>query len=519
MQTRFNHRSGLSRRHLLAGLGSAAGLALVAPTWRGARAAGTPLRVGLSAYPSNFSPFANVGTAAETVKLQSFRGLMSYEPDGQLRGELAESWKQEDDTTVVFTLRPAKFHNGDPVTADDVVFSFETMGAEPSTAFMKPFFASLAAIEAVDPKTVRIKLKAPDAAFLVGLASYDAPVVSRRSMKEDATKPVGAGPYQVTGMERGTAIDLKAFDGFYRPGLPKSPLLRFVVYADESARVAALRSGDVDLIEYVPSPAMGAIEEDANLALDAVEGPASLVMFNVKSGPFVDPRVRRAVGYAIDRQAIIDGAFSGRAALSGPLPLSRASPYFDPASVDIFKRDLAKAKALLAEAGYPNGFKTSILATSQYSVHRDPAIVIQRSLVDVGIQGELNLPDWATRVQLGNKGQYHMSVTATSLDNNDPAGLDGVLGSGLPPAFSRPWGYVNAEVDRLVRAGRSTLDVDKRKAIYADLEKAVVADPGIISLVFRHQAYARRKAVSGFVNLPGFLTLTSGFAIETASVG
>lgn len=517
-ETRLIDAVRLSRRNLLAG-GLAASAFVAAPgTIRRAAAAQT-LRFGLSSFPPSFAPWANTGTAAETVKLQSFRGLVGYAPNGDLRPELAESWTMESPTVAVFKLRAATFHNGDPVTAEDVKFSFESIAKPDSGAWMRAFFARFKAIEAVDAKTVRLVLAEPDATLLPSLASYDAVVVSRRSMQETPDKPAGAGPYVVTGVERGAWIKLEAFRNFYRPGLPRTPALTFVVYADENARVAALEAGDVDLIEYVPAFSMADIEKSRTLTLDAVEGPASLVIFNVKDGPFKDARVRRAVAYAIDRQAIIDGAFAGRGALSGPLPIPRSSRFFDASMQDYFARDIRKAKALLAEAGMPGGFRTNLLATSQYSVHRDPALVVQQSLADVGIQAELVLPDWPTRVKLGNEGQYHISVSATSADNNDPATLGPVIGGGLPPAFSRPFGYGNAEVDRLLAAGARELDEARRKAIYAELQKVSVEDPGILSLVFRAQGYAARKAVTGFRNIPGFATFNSGVTIEDVVVG
>ena len=476
---------------------------------------GRLLRIGLSAYPQNLSPWLYLGTAAESVKQQSFRGLLSYAGDASFRPEVAESWSQEADNVYVFRIREnAVFHNGDPVTAEEVKFSFESIAKPDSGAALRTAFARIESMEAVDEKTLRIVLPSADATFLGTLASYDSPIVSRRSLEENPEAPVGCGPYVVTGSERGSWIELEAFPDYYRPGYPKSKTLRFIAYTDENARTSALLSGDVELIDYVPAFSMQSIRDNPDLTLDAVEGPATLVMFNCKEGPFVDPRVRRAVGYAIDRQAVIDGAFAGEAVKAGPLPISRASEFYDPSIEDYFERDLDRARALLAEAGHPNGFKTTLLATSQYSVHRDPAIVIQQSLVEIGIEVDLNLPDWATRIQLGNAGQYHISVTATGFDNNDPSALTSLLSSTVPDSFSRPFGYKNETIDRLLAESVAEVDPARRKEIFAELGKVHVEDPAALSVVFRNQAYAWSNTVRGFRNVPGFASFNSGITIE-----
>lgn len=481
--------------------------------------AGAALRVGMSAYPANFNPFAYLGTAAETIKIQSYRGLVSFDAEAKVVPDVAESWSQPDATTYVFKLREgATFHNGDPVTANEVKATFERIAAPNSGAFRQGFFAGLAGIEATDPLTVTLKLKKPNAIFLATLASYCSPIISARSLTETPDTPAGCGPFRITGQERGAWIEMEAFEGYYKPGLPASRALRFTVYADENARVAALQSGEVDLIEYVPAMMMPMIESDANLVLDATEGPASVVLFNCTEGPFVDPRVRQAVAYAIDRDAVCMAAFAGQAVPAGPIPISRKSPLYPEKFHDHFARDLDKAKALLTEAGFPNGFQTTLLATNQYSVHRDPAMVVQQNLAEIGIQAQLELPDWATRVQLGNAGQYHIAISATAMDINDPSAVGTMIQGGQAPSFSRPFGYQNAEVDRLLAAAQEELDETRRKQLFEDLAVAFVEDPGLISFVWRNQAYAWRAGATGFSNLPGYATYNSGIMIENMAI-
>ena len=477
------------------------------------------LRVGLSAYPPSFDPWGNFGTSAQTVKLQSFRGLASYGPDGSVRPELSESWVVKGGSVYEFKLRgDAKFHNGDKVTAHDVKFCYDRIGATNSGAYLQSFFATLKT-DVIDDLNVRVTLPEPNATAIYFFASYDAPILSRRSIENDPSNPSGAGPYIMTRSERGAWIELEAFPYFYRPGLPKTKRVRFVAYPDESSRVAALESGDINLIEYVPALSMASIRKNAQLALDSTNGPATAIFFNCVDGPFKDPRVRRAVGYAVDRKAVVNGAFAGEGAPCGPLPISPYSEFFDPKMGQYAERDLEKARALLAEAGYPNGLRTTLLATSTYSVHRDPAIVIQQNLADAGIHAELSLPDWPTRVQLSSTGQYHILVGATTTENNDPSMFRILISSKIPNNMNRSWSYKNDLLDKLFEESLQTFDNKKRKIIFDRIGEEFVKDPAFVGVCFRPQAYARSTEVKGFTNLPGYLSFYSGITLENVSIG
>jgi peptide/nickel transport system substrate-binding protein len=348
------------------------------------------------------------------------------------------------------------------------------------------------------------------------MANYRLPIISRHS---PAGAPVGAGPFVLTAQERGVSLTLEAYDKFFRPGLPKLKGIRVIAYADENLRVAALRSGDVDLIEYVPWAAMDAISANPELRMDAVDGAFMYLVFNGARPPFNDARVRRAVAHAINREELVKAAFSGHGSPLQQLPIAPSSPFYNPEYKDGWRYDPALAKQLLAEAGVGGGLSCSLAATAQYGMHKDTAEVVQQHLAAVGINAELNLPDWASRVMLGNRGQFDIGVMGTAADSNDPDGLAGFVDGSLPPTFSRS---VNLNIPRLTElfaAGRAEFDPAKRRAIYKELEGVAIEQASFIGLTWRSQAYAMRKEVSGFTNLPGALTFYSGLTFETASLG
>ena len=298
--------------------------------WLGAGSAQarTPghLVFGLSAWPATLAPWTNAGTVAQNIKLLIFRGLLGYDAQGTMQGDLAEHWERENDTTWVFHLRRAVFHNGAPVTSEDVRYSIEQMASEKSVAYLKGDMQRIASVDTPAAQTVRLTTKEPYVVLPNLFANSFAPIVAKGSVDGNALG-IGAGPYTVASQERGSYIELAAFGQYYGAGLPKLKTIRMVAYADESARVAALRSGDVDLIEYVPWPEMAGIQSDPALSLQTTEGPFMYMYFNCKSGPFADARVRRAAALAIRRDEIVKAAFFGRGRALEGLPINRTSPF------------------------------------------------------------------------------------------------------------------------------------------------------------------------------------------------
>ena len=501
-----------TRRSLLA-----TAMVLSASRARAERAPGH-LVMGLSAWPNNLQPWLNAGTVAQNAKLLLFRGLLGYGPDGAMRGELAEAWQQDSDTEWTFRLREAVFHTGQPVTSDDVRYTIEQIAGERSTAYLKGEMQRVARVETPDARTVRVVMREPSVVVPNLFASYYAPIVLKGSMEGgpgERGTGIGAGPFTLGDQERGVFLELRAFDRFYRPGLPKLKSIRMVAYADEDLRVAALRSGDVDLIEYVPWSAMRGIQADPALRLVTTEGPFMHMYFNAKSPPFGDARVRRAAALAIRREEIVEGAFFGRGRPLEGMPFAPGSPYFDEGRSRGFAYDPDRARALLAEAGVDRGFSCRLLATSTYGMIKSTAEVVQNNLAAVGIQAELVLPDWATRITLGNRGQYDIAVNGTTNESNDPDGISSTIGTNLPPSYTRAWGLSLPKLDALLAEGRRTFDPARRRAIYAELDAYALEQVPIAGLAWRDQGYAMRAGVRGFTNMPGALTFYSGGTLET----
>ncbi len=511
----------IDRRRVLKG-GMVAGATALMPGFIGRAQAKTPglIVFGLSSYPPGFKPWENKGTASTTVKVQQFRGLLGYGADGQPRSELAESWKILAGNKFQFTLRDnAYFHNGDKVTSADVKATYEAMAAKDSTARLRSRFAAVESIETPDARNVIITLKDADVTFIDIAASPHAGIVSAKALAADAKNFVGAGPYKIVNIERGSRIEMEAFDKYYKPGYPKTKKLRFDAFKDENLRVAALEAGDADIIEYLPWQSMDSVGKNSRLKMDVVNGPFMYLTFNFSKGPFTDPLLRQAVGHAIKREDVIAAAFFGRGNVLGGIPLQDTSPFYDAKYQDRWGYDPDKAKALMKQAGKAGGFSATLLSTAQYGMHKNTAEVVQQSLAAIGINVKLNLPDWAKRVTLGNRGQYDFAVMGSAGDFNDPDALTKFMDGSLSASYARSYGFKDERISSLFAAGRQEASLEKRKTIYAELQQRALDLAPIIPINWRAQGYGYQNYVSGFKNIPGFLTFFSGMVIENVELG
>ena len=491
-----------------------------AETMEEVAAEGGELIFGLSTEPPNMDPQVGKGTAARTVKVQVYRGLVSFHKDGEIIMDLAESVEQPDDVTYVFKLRDnANWHNGDPVTAEDVKFSLERILDPETGATTRTQLSVIETIEVVDEKTVQLTLSQPTAAFLSLLAIAESAIVSKNWVEAgndlDADM-MGAGPFKFVEREKGVRIVLEKNPDYYQEGYPKLDKLTFVPYRDENLRVTALKTGDVDIIEYVPWKDMVAIDADPNLKLETTVGPFMYLIFNPDREPFNNPQVRKAIGYAIDRQGVLDAAFVGRGSQLFGLPVPENSWLYDESLVNFWDYNPDKAKELLAEAGYPDGFKAKLLSTATYDMHEQTAVVVADSLSKIGIEVELELPEWGARVEQGNAGEYDFAVMGSGAAIIDPDWLtDYYSVEGI--RYGRVPNWSNSEVDRLLGEAASVQDQDERIALYKEFAAIALEEAPYVWLTWREQGYAYQNGIEGFQNIP-FLTFNSGITLEEVSV-
>jgi peptide/nickel transport system substrate-binding protein len=477
------------------------------------------LRFGLSVWPPNLQPWQSVGQAAGMIKMLIGRRLTGFDEKGELRGELAREFGRDPaDGAWVFRLDPrAVFHNGEKVTSEDVKWTIEQVAGERSTAYYRAQMQRIDRIETPDAHTVRLHMKEPTATVPLWFANYNMPIVWRgtRNMNE----AMGCGPYRLASQERGSWIELQAAPNYWVPGQPRTKTIRMTLVADESLRLAALQSGDVDFIEFVPWTGMAAVEADPRFKLESTMGPFMDILFNGTRPPFNNPLVRRAVAHAVKRDDIVRVAFSGRGKVLEGMPIVEGTPWWDAELSRGHNYDPERSKALLAQAGHPNGIDTTLLTTGAFAMHKDSAEVAQQYLAAVGIRAELRVVDWSTRVSQGIRGQYDLAIHGVSADFNDPDGLTVVIDTSLSAAHGRSFGLSTPRTTEMLNKGRQEFDHAKRVEIYKDMQRAAIEEVPIVGLAWREQGYAFDRRVSGFKILPGALSLSSGVNLEFTGVG
>lgn len=471
------------------------------------------IRFGLSSEPTSLEPVLGMGFTQRTVKMAIYRGLMAYDEDGVLNYALSDSYDVTDDNlTYTFHLRDAKFHDGSDVTANDVKYTFERILDPENAASYRAEMSIIESMEVIDEKTIAFTLSSASASFVHYLALPESVILSESyTENNDITRaPMGAGPFKFVEWASGQYIMLEAFEDYYEEGYPIADGVKFLFYTDGEARTNALTTGDIDIAESIEWKDMTMLENNPDLKLDLIKGPYMVINFNCFDGsPFANPLVRQAVSYAINRDAIINTAFSGRGEPIFGFVIQDGFLGHNPDTEDFYSYNPEKAKELLDEAGYPDGFSATLLSTSSYAMHEQTAVVVQSELAKIGIDLTLDLPDWATRQSRVAAGDYEIVVNGTGGDILDPDWLTNYFYGG-DITLNKSAGYNNDEINALLDQGRASLDTEERQEIYEKISMLIMEDAPAVFLTWRINGYAMRANVEGFKNPAGFLTQSQG---------
>ncbi|PUB17029.1 ABC transporter substrate-binding protein [Yoonia sediminilitoris] len=389
---------------------TAGALALTA----GLASAQTDITVAIQLEPPNLDPTGGAAQAIDSVLYSNvFEGLTRFEGDGSVVPGLAESWEISDDGTVyTFKLHDGvNFHDGTTMDAEDVKFSLDRARADDSTNAQKGLFAGITDVTVIDPLTVQVTLDGPNGMFLFNMAWGDAVIVAPESIEDIASNPVGTGAFTFADWVQGDRLELARNENYWgdAPAL-ENATFRFI--SDPTAAFAAVMAEDVDVFVGFPAPEnLPQFEADPRfqVLVGNTEGE-TILSTNNKMPPFDNKLVRQAVAHAIDRQAIIDGAMFG---LGTPIG-THFAPH-NPDYVDLLANspyDPAKAKELLAEAGFADGFTTTLkLPPPSYA--RRGGEIIASQLREVGIQAEISNLEWAQWIEEVFKGKdFGLSIVS-----------------------------------------------------------------------------------------------------------
>ncbi len=464
---------------------------------------GGTLIIGKAQEAVGLDPHLVTARSSHEIIHQVYNQLIDLGDDYAPMPELAESWENPDDTTFIFHLRPGvKFHNGRELVAADVKYSFERI-TDPDLG--SPWATQLELIDTIetsDDYTVVIKLKEPFGAFMSTIASVWAAIVPQEEVETHGDLQqvmVGTGPFILDEYVEETRTVLKANPDYFE-GPPLVDGITYLILPDEAARLAALRTGEIHMSAMTDATSAGLAARSEDVSVHSQQTTDYYLLgLNTEREPFNDVRVRQALSLAIDRDAVVNSVFFGEGMVSGPIVPTLGDwavaldelPYYQP--------DIEAAKTLLAEAGYPDGFQTTITASPRFPQFTSIALVLQNQLKQLGIEVILDQVEWGTFIQKWKDRDFDTFVSYNGSGNDPDRALYPMLHTG---GSVNAFQYGNDEVDALLETARTTVDRDQRIAAYRDATLKIAEEAPLIFLNTRTEYVAVRDDVQDFVLSP-----------------
>ena len=414
----------------------------------------------------SLDPHQTVAAGTREVLFNIFEGLVKPNSDGEMIPAVAEKYElSEDGTTYTFTLRDGvKFHNGQTVTAEDVVYSINRCAAVPEGQ-EKPLVAAFSAVksvEALDEKTVAVTIAQRDLEFI----SYMTAAIIPAGYADQATAPVGTGPFKFVSRTPQQDFVMERFEDYW--GAPAwLDKVTYKICENADALVMNLNGGSIDLCAHLTS----AQASQLNQSFQVLEGTMNLVQaiyLNNQAKPFDNQLVRQALCYAIDRQGIMDMVADGHGTAVGSSIYPAFTKYFLPELVDKYPHDVAKAKELLAQAGYPDGFDMTISVPNNYQPHMDTAEVVAEQLREAGINVTIQPVEWSTWLAtIYNCPQFQATVVGVDAAN--------MTARAMLERFTSDYGknfinYNNPAYDALFQKAINAQDEAEQTDLYKQME-------------------------------------------------
>lgn len=444
----------------------------------------------------SLDPYQMTAAGTKEVLFNVYEGLVKPDSEGNLDPAVAENWAVSDDGLVyTFTLREGvKFHNGESVTADDVVYSINKCADTTTDSSVASALSAVKSVEATDEKTVVVTLAEPNTDFL----SYMTLAIVPADYADEATSPVGTGPFKFVSRSVQENVVLEKFDDYW--GTPAYlDSVTYKIYEDGEALVMALQSGAVDIAAHLSVTQSESLGSDYNI----LEGTMNLVQamyLNNKVKPFDDVRVRQALCYAVDVDGILQLTEDGRGTKVGSSMYPNFKKYFVEELGDTYSYDPEKARQLLADAGYPDGFSFAITVPSNYTPHVDTAQVITEQLRQVGINATIKEVEWNTW------------LSDVYQNRNFEATVIGFDASSLTArAMLERWttgnsknmiNYSNADYDKAFAAAIASTDDAEQTELYKQCETILAEDAANVYIQDLADMVAVRNTLDGYVFYP-----------------
>ena len=462
--------------------------------------------VVIESSPTNLDPRVGLDAQSERIDELLFDSLVRRDEHFELKPWLAERWEISDPQTYVFHLRQGvKFHDGQPLTARDVKWTLDSLLTGKIRSSKAAAFNKIASVEAPDASTVVIHLKEPQASLLWNLSDGAIGIVPYGSGENFNQHPIGSGPFRFVSAQQDKEVIIER-NPQYWTDKAKLERVDFKVIPDATTRALELRkhSGDVT-INSLTADTVLALRKDPGL--EVMQAPGTIYAYmamNLRDPVLKDVRVRHAMAHAINVQPIIRYLLRDQAQPAYSILPPEHWAY--DGDVARYPYDPAKARQILDDAGYraKDGVRFHItMKSSSDEATRLMAAALQQQLREVGIALDIRTYEFATFFSDITKGAYQMYSMRWIGGNQDPDIFEYVFDSGsFPPKRANRTFYSNPRVDALIREGRTTLDQEKRKAIYAQVQQIVAEDLPYINLWYLDNVLVHTRRVRGIVVNP-----------------
>lgn len=484
------------------------GSAVALPAW-----AAKDVTIAVASNFTTLDPYDANDTLSQAVAKSFYQGLFGFDKEMKLENVLADSYQASPDG-LSYTIKlksGVTFQDGTPFNAEAVKVNLDRASNPDNHLKRYNLFKTIASTEVVDATTVKITLKQPFSAFINTLASPAAAMISPAALKKYGKDigfhPVGTGPYEFVTWNQTDFVKVKKFAGYWKAGYPKLDSITWRPVVDNNTRSAMLQTGEANFAFPIPFEQAKLLEK--NSKLDLVTSPSIMqryISFNVTQKPFDNPKVREAINYAINRQALAKVAFAGYATpATGIVPPSIQYSQSYPAP----EYNPAKARELLKEAGYPNGFTTQLWSSHNHSTAQKVLQFTQQQLAQVGIKVELTAMDAGQRAaQVEDKGQKESGVRmfytgwSASTGEANWALTPLFATQSWPPTIFNTAFYSNPQVDKDLADALNTTDGEKKAALYKDAQDRIWKDQPWAPLVVEKLVSANTKNLTGFYVMP-----------------
>ena len=460
-------------------------------------------------------PYDANDTLSQAMSKSFYEGLFGFDKDMKMIPVLAESYEASKDglTYTIKLKKGVKFHDGTDFKADAVKANFDRVTNPENKLKRYALYSNIAKTEVVDDYTARITLKTPFSAFINNLAHPSGVMISPTALvkygsKDIAFNPVGTGPFKFVEWKATDYLKVAKFDGYWRKGYPKVDTITWKPVVDNNTRAAMMQTGEAHFtfpVSYEVADVLKAKPE-----LDVVAAPSIVLRYlsmNTQQKPFDNPKVRQAIAYAINKEALAKVAFNGYA-----FPAEGVAPQGVEYAVKMgpWPYDVAKAKALLAEAGFPNGFEAELWSAYNHTIAQKVTQVLQQQLQQVGIKTKITLLEAGQRVEKVESWQdpanapvrlYYVGWS-TSTGEADWALRPLLYGESWPPRLFNTAYYKNPKFDADIKGAQLATSSAEKAKFYKDAQETAWNDAPWAPLVVERLLSANSKKLSGVYVIP-----------------